>query len=90
MLGRTLHYYQAIVEPGFAEHMIEETGLNDEQQQIAWDFRRFWGNTKFFAERARLPDKRFNEIAAEIHMRMVAELLRLAQIGWRAEKNHIK
>lgn len=90
MLSRTLHYYQTIVEPGFDKHMIEQTGLNDNQQKIAWTFRKLTGDTEFYAQRAGLPVKRFNAIAAEIHMRMVAELLRLAQIGWRAEKENLK
>ena len=90
MLSRTLHYYQAIVEPGFDKHMIEQTGLNDKQQKIAWDFRKLTGDTDFYAQRADLPVKRFNAVAAEIHVRMVAELLRLAQIGWKTEKEHLK
>ena len=87
MIDRTLHYYQAITDPDFAKYMIEETGLSEGQQRIAWDFRRYTGNTEFFAERAALPVKRFNAVAAGIHVRMVDELLRLALIGWRAEQN---
>lgn len=90
MIDRTLHYYQAIVEPGFDKHMIEENGFSVDQQKIAWDFRRHTGNTDFFAQRAQLPVKRFNAVAASIHMRMMGELLRLAQIGWRAEQNNLK
>lgn len=90
MLGRTLHYYQAIVEPGFDKHMIEQTGLTADQQKIAWDFRRHTGDTDFYAQHARMPVKRFNAVAANIHMRMMGELLRLAQIGWRAEQNNLK
>lgn len=85
MTDRVLHYYQSITAPDFARHMIEETGLTKDQQRIAWDFRKFTGSTEFFAERARLPVKRFNAIAAGIHIRMVDELLRLALIGWRVE-----
>ena len=89
MIDRTLHYYQAITDPAFATHMIAETGLSPEQQRIAWDFRRHTGSTEFFADRARMPVKRFNAVSARIHMRMMDELLRLAQIGWRAEKQNI-
>ena len=88
MTDRTLHYYQAIVDPKFVEHMITETGLNRDQQRIAWDFRRFSGDTGFYADRAQLPVKRFNAVAAGIHVRMMDELLRLAQIGWKTEHTY--
>lgn len=88
MIDRTLHYYQTITEPGFAKYMIEKTGLTEKQQNIAWDFRRYSGNTEFFAERAMMPVKRFNAVAAGIHMRMMDELIRLAVIGWKAEQNN--
>lgn len=88
MTERVLHYYQTITDPAFARHMIEETGLTDDQKKMAWDFRRKTGNTEFFAERAKLPVKRFNAVSAQIHMRMVDELIRLAQIGWKTEKQN--
>jgi len=88
MTDRVLHYYQTITDPGFAKYMIEETGLNSEQQQIAWSFRRKNGNTQYFADRALLPIKRFNDVAAGIHIRMMDELLRLALIGWRTEQQN--
>ena len=87
MTDRVLHYYHVITDPAFARYMIEQTGLSPELQKIAWDFRKFQGNTEFFADRAGLPAKRFNATAAGIHMRLMDELLRLALIGWRAEQN---
>lgn len=88
MTDRVLHYYQTITDPEFARHMIEETGLNEFQQGIAWDFRETTGDTQFYADRAMLPVKRFNETAAGIHKRLMDELLRLALIGWRAEQQN--
>ena len=87
MTDRVLHYYQTITDPEFVKYMIEETGLNNNQQKIAWDFRVYTGDTQFYADRAMLPIKRFNEVSAGIHKRMMDELLRLALIGWRAEKS---
>lgn len=88
MIDRVLHYYQFITDPEFAKYMIEGTGLSPEQQRIAWGFRKISGCTEFFAERAQLPVKRFNAITAQMHMRMMDELIRLALIGWRAEKQN--
>lgn len=90
MIDRTLHYYQTITDPEFAVHMIEDTGLNAAQQQIAWDFRKYTGDTEFYADRAKLPIKKFNAVAAQIHTRLMDELLRLALIGWRFERNSKK
>lgn len=87
MTDRVLHYYHVITDPAFVRYMIEHTGLSPQLQKIAWDFRKFQGDTKFFADRAGLPEKRFNATAAGIHMRLMDELLRLALIGWRAEQN---
>ena len=88
MIDRTVHYYQTPVARGFAEHMICENGLNPEQQQIAWDLRRYTGDTNFYAELAQLPVKRYNATSATIHQRMVSELIRLAQIGWETEQRN--
>lgn len=87
MIDRVLHYYHSITDPAFAAYMIEQTGLTPDQQKIAWSFRRDLGPTQYFADKARLPVKRFNDVAAGIHMRMMDELIRLALIGWRAEQN---
>lgn len=88
MTDRVLRYYQYITDPAFVEHMVTETGLPDDKQQIVRDFRRYSADTEFYAQRAGLPLKRFNEVSAGIHRRMVDELLRLALIGWRAEQQN--
>lgn len=87
MIDRTVQYYQTPTAPGFARHMIEDTGLSPEQQAMAWDLRHLTGNTEFYADRAKLPLKRYNATMARIHPRMIAELIRLAQIGWVVEQN---
>lgn len=86
MTDRVLHYYQTPTAPGFAAYMIEQTGLNAEQQTMVKDLRRFCGDTQFFAERAKMPLKRYNAAMAGINMRLENELLRLAQIGWETEQ----
>lgn len=86
MTDRVLHYYKTPTAPGFAAYMIEQTGLSKEQQQMVNDLRRYCGDTQFFADRAKLPLKRYNATMAGINMRLEAEILRLAQIGWAVEQ----
>lgn len=85
MTDRVVNYYQTPVPPGFAKHMIEETGLNEKQRKMVQAWRNFTGDTDFYAEASGLPLKRYNAIAAKVHIRMVDELLRLAVIGWKTE-----
>lgn len=87
MYLRVVNYYQACTDPDFAHHMIEETGLSERDKKIAWSFRRTTGNSQYYADLAGLPIKAFNAVCAGIHRRMMDELLRLALIGWRAEKH---
>lgn len=88
MTDRVLRYYQYITDPAFVEHMVTETGLPEDKQKIVRDFRHYTADTEFFADRANMPVKRFNEVSAGIHRRMVDELLRLALIGWRVEQQN--
>lgn len=67
--------------------MIEQTGLNTEQQKMVRDLRRYSGDTQFFADMAGMPLKRYNATMANVNMRLESEILRLAQIGWAAEQN---
>ena len=83
---RVVNYYQHAASPAFARHMIEETGLSERDQEIAWRFRRETGNTAYYADMAGMPLKLFNEVAGNIHRREMDELLRLAQIGYAAEQ----
>lgn len=87
MCNRVINYYQSCTDPDFARHMIEEIGLSERDMRIAWSFRRTTGNSQFYADLAGLPIKTFNAVCANIHRRMMDELLRLALIGWRAERH---
>lgn len=87
MVIRTVHYYQTPVSPEFAKHMIEETGLSERDQKIAWTLRRKTGDTQYYADVLQMPVRQFNDAAAHVHMRMIDELIRLAQIGRQAERN---
>ena len=84
---RVVNYYQHAASAAFVRHMIEETGLSERDQEIAWRFRRETGNTQYYADLAGLPLKLFNEVAGNIHRREMDELFRLAQIGYAAEQS---
>lgn len=88
MTGRALDYYQVITDPDFAKHMITETGLTEKQQEIARSFRDYTAETKYYADLAGMPLKKFNAVSAGIHRRMMDELFRLALIGYRAEQRN--
>ena len=85
MTDRTVSYYQHPVSPAFARHMIEEIGLSDRDQTIVRNLRQCSGDTTYYADLIGMPLKRYNEAAANIHRREMAELFRLAQIGYEAE-----
>lgn len=84
---RVVNYYQHPLPPAFVRHMIEETGLSERDQEIAWNFRRETGNTQYYADLAGMPLKLFNEVAANINRREMSELFRLAQLGYAAEQS---
>ena len=84
---RVIQYYKFPVDPDFARHMIDDIGLSDRDRELAWDLRRKCGDTQFYADEADLPIKTYNEATGRIHRRMVEELIRLAQIGYKAVKD---
>lgn len=86
MKNRLIGYYQYPVPPAFAHHMLDGIGLSPEDRKIAWAFRLSTGDTQFYADLARLPKKRFSERAAGIHQAEMAELIRLAQLGFQYEQ----
>lgn len=86
MCTRVVNYYHICTDPNFAKHMIEEIGLSERDQKIAWTIRRSTGNAQFYADNVGMPLKAFNEALGNIHRRMMDELFRLALIGWRAER----
>ena len=86
MTDRVLRYFQTPLAPDFLKHMVEETGLTREQQEMVLELREHTGDTAFFADRANMPVKRYNAVIASVCVRLVTELLRLAQIGFRKSK----
>ena len=89
MTSRVNHYYQQPAQPEFVRHMIEDTGLTEPDKEIVRDLRKYVGSTDLHAESMRLPLKLYNERVGKISQRLMAELFRLAQIGFLAERNAI-
>lgn len=86
MTNRVVNYYQFPCDPGFVAHMINETGLSERDRGIVKCLREHTAETQFYADTAGMPVKAYNDAAAHVHQRMMAELLRLAQLGLAAEK----
>lgn len=86
MNGRVNRYYQHPASSDFVRYMIEDSGLCKLDQRIAWNLRNFSGDTALHAQAVGLPERDFNRRVANIGVHMVDELIRLAQIGYEAEK----
>lgn len=87
MTMREINYYQYPLDDGFVKHLREETGLSERDQKIAMLFRTRTLDTQGYAENAGVPLKSFYGIVDAIHKRLMAELFRLAYLGWLTEKN---
>lgn len=87
MTTRVNHYFQQPAHPDFVKHMIDDTGLTEPDKEIVIDLRKYIGSTDMHAENMRLPLKLYNERVGKISQRLMAELFRLAQIGFLAERN---
>lgn len=86
MKFRQVDYYQYPAPPAFVHHMLDGVGLSERDRKIAWAFRLSTGDTQFYADLAQLPLKRFSDHAAAIHRTEMAELIRLAIIGYEHEQ----
>ena len=87
---RVVNYYQYPVDPEFARHMVEEIGLSERDRELVRQLRTSTGDTTFYADLACMPKKQYCEVMGGIHRREMDELMRLAQIGFRTEKNKTK
>lgn len=86
MTGRVNSYYQHPASPEFIHHMIEENGFCEQDKQIIRNLRECFGDTELHAQAAGLPIKVYNDRTASINKRMMDELFRLAEIGYKSEK----
>ena len=83
--SRVNDYWHLPAPAGFVEYIITKTGLSAKDQQIARNYREYYGDTEFFADKADLPVKRFRAHSGELHRRIVAVLIELAVLGWKVK-----
>ena len=83
---RVVNYYQHTASPGLVRHMIEETGLSERDQELVCQLRHNTGNTEYYADMACMPKKLYCEAIGNVSRRLVDELFRLAEIGYKAEQ----
>ena len=86
MTLRIVSYWQTPVPPGFADHMIKETGLSERDQGLVAALRTSTGDTQYYADRAEMPLRAYNEAVANANRHTMRELIRLAVLGWQYEK----
>ena len=83
---RVVNYYQAALDPAFVRHMVEGIGLSHRDQELVWQLRRNTGDTAYYADLAGMHKKMYCDVIGNVHRREMDELLRLAQVGFRAEQ----
>lgn len=83
---RVVNHYQHPASPGLVRHMIEETGLSERDQELVCQLRRYTGDTTYYADMAGMPKKLYCEVLGNVNRRLMDELFRLAEIGYKAEQ----
>lgn len=87
MTDRVNRYYQLPASRELRRHFREEIGLTGKYLEIFDDLRNTSGNTQLHADNVGLPQKTYNAMASIVSQACVFELLRLAEIGLKADRN---
>lgn len=87
MNDRVNRYYQFPVSRDLLHHMREEIGLVGKYLEIFDDLRSTLGNTQLHADNVNLPIKTYGSMASVVGQACIFELVRLAEVGLRAERN---
>lgn len=85
MTDRVNRYYQLPASPQMRRHFRENIGLTGKYLEIFDDLRNTSGSTQLHADNVGLPVKTYNAMAGIVAQACVFELLRLAEIGLKAE-----
>lgn len=86
MTDRVNRYYQLPVSRELLTHMRTEIGLTGPYQAIFDDLRGASGDTQLHADNVGLSARQYNSMAAIVGQTCIWELLRLAEIGLKAEQ----
>ena len=85
MIDRVNRYYQMPASPILLNHFRERIGLTGDYLRIFDDLRSVLGSTQLHADNVGLPLKSYNAMAGIVSQACVCELIRLAEIGLKAE-----
>lgn len=90
MTDRVNRYYQQPASRELVAHFKNDIGLVSDYLRIFEDLRDCCGDTQLHADNVGLPIKKYNAMSAIVGQTCITELIRLAEIGLRAETHHIK
>lgn len=85
MTDRVNRYYQLPASRDLMRHFREDIGLTGKYLEIFDDLRNTFGGTQMHADNVNLPVKTYNAMASIVGQACVFELIRLAEIGLKAE-----
>ena len=86
MTDRVNRYYQLPASKEMIYHMRNEIGLVGKYLEIFDDLRGLSGDTQLHADNVGLSPKQYNQMACIVGQTCVWELLRLAELGLKAEQ----
>lgn len=84
----TYYKYARTLSEDFIKHMIFDIGLTEDQQQICLSIMKNRGNDKYHADNLLMPEGTFRYNYPILKDKQLAELFRLAEIGYAAEKEN--
>lgn len=86
MIDRVNRYYQQPASIALRRHFHDGIGLTGKYLEIFDDLRNTSGDTRTHAEHVQLPIRTYNSMAGIVGQTCITELIRLAEIGLRAEQ----
>ena len=89
MTARVNNYYQLPASQELLQHFREDIGLTGRYLDIFDDLRACSGDTQFHADRVGLSKRDYCDSSTVTHQRCVRELVRLAEIGLKAEQKQL-
>lgn len=86
MIDRVNGYYMLPATRAMVEHFRNDLGLKGKYLEIFDDLRDCMADTACHASNVGLPLKRYNEMCGILSARCMTELVRLAEIGLKADR----
>lgn len=86
MIDRVNRYYQLPASRALVQHLRNDIGFTDKYVEIYDDLRDVFGSTQVHADNVGLPLKQYNAMAGLVGQQCICELIRLAEIGLKADR----